>query len=448
MECGNLLIFVQLKLLVKIMRLLRRSEAPRNDKKIMTSTTLFYIIIAIIVINFIIDKILDALNAKHYNDDLPKDLQDVYDPAEYKKSQSYKATNYKFGIITSTFSLVLTLGFLFFDGFEFVDNISRSYTDSPILMALIFFGIIMLGSDILTTPFSYYSTFVIEEKFGFNKTTVKTFLLDKVKGWLMMIFLDGGILALIIWFYETAGTNFWLYAWALVAVFTLFMNMFYARLIVPLFNKQTPLETGSLRDHISTYAQTVGFKIDKIFVLNGSKRSTKANAYFSGFGSEKRVTLYDTLIHDLDEEEIVAVLAHEVGHYKKKHIIFNLIASILLTGLTLYILSLFISNPLLSNALGVEIPSFHIGLIAFGLLYSPISEITGLIMNLFSRKFEYQADDYAKNTFKAKPLITALKKLSKNSLSNLTPHKAYVFMHYSHPTLLERIGNLRLTINQ
>ncbi|NMH86620.1 M48 family metallopeptidase [Flavivirga algicola] len=409
----------------------------------MTSTTLFYIIIAIIIINFLVDKILDALNAKHYNDELPEDLQDVYDDAEYKKSQNYKATKYKFGILTSTFSIVLTLGFLFFDGFEFADNIARGYSDNPIIIALIFFGIIMVGSDIITTPFSYYSTFVIEEKFGFNKTTIKTFILDKVKGWLMMIILGGGILALIIWFYQVTGSHFWLYAWGVVAVFTLFMNMFYSKLIVPLFNKQTPLEAGSLRDKISEYAQTVGFKLDKIFVIDGSKRSTKANAYFSGFGSEKRVTLYDTLINDLDDEEIVAVLAHEVGHYKKKHIIFNLFASVLLTGLTFFILSLFISNPLLSNAIGVEIPSFHIGLIAFGLLYSPISEITGLIMNVFSRKFEYQADDYAKNTYKAEPLITSLKKLSKNSLSNLTPHPAYVFMHYSHPTLLERIINLK-----
>ena len=224
--------------------------------------------------------------------------------------------------------------------------------------------------------------------------------------------------------------------------------MFYSRLIVPLFNKQTPLDAGNLREKISEYAKTVGFKLDKIFVLNGSKRSTKANAYFSGFGREKRVTLYDTLINDLDDEEIVAVLAHEVGHYKKKHIIFNLVTSILLTGFTLYILSLFINNPLLSNAIGVEIPSFHIGLIAFGLLYAPISEITGLIMNYFSRVFEYQADNYAKKTYKAEPLITSLKKLSKNSLSNLTPHPAYVFMHYSHPTLLERIKNLRIKRNQ
>jgi len=409
----------------------------------MTSTTLFYIIIAILIINFIVDKVLDALNAKHFNDALPEDLQDVYDETEYKKSQNYKATNYKFGILTSTFSIVLTLGFLIFYGFEFVDNIARSYSDNSIIIALIFFGIIMIGSDIITTPFSYYSTFVIEEKFGFNKTTLKIFIFDKIKGWLMMAIVGGGILALIIWFYQSTGTNFWLYAWGLVAVFVLFMNMFYSKLIVPLFNKQTPLEAGDLRDKIAAYAETVGFKLDKIFVIDGSKRSTKANAYFSGFGSEKRVTLYDTLINDLDEDEIVAVLAHEVGHYKKKHVIFNLISSILLTGLTLYILSLFISNPMLSNALGVEIPSFHIGLIAFGMLYSPISEITGLIMNLFSRKFEYQADDYAKNTFKAEPLITSLKKLSKNSLSNLTPHPAYVFMHYSHPTLLERIRNLR-----
>ena len=408
----------------------------------MTATTLFYIIIAIIIINFVVDKILNALNAQHYNDALPKELKDVYDETEYKKSQDYKATNYKFEIITSTFSIILTLGFLFLDGFEFVDNIARSYSQNPIIIALIFFGIIMICSDILTTPFSYYSTFVIEERFGFNKTTKKTFILDKLKGWLMMIVLGGGILALIIWFYQISGAQFWLYAWALVAVVSIFMNMFYSRFIVPIFNKQTPLEAGSLREHISDYAKTVGFKLDKIFILNGSKRSTKANAYFSGFGREKRVILYDTLINDLDTEEIVAVLAHEVGHYKKKHIIFNLVTSILLTGLTLYILSLFINNPLLSNAIGVEIPSFHIGLIAFGLLYSPISEITGLIMNVFSRKFEYQADDYAKNTFKAEPLITSLKKLSKNSLSNLTPHPAYVFMHYSHPTLLERIKNL------
>lgn len=409
----------------------------------MTATVLFYIIITIIIIDFIVHKILDALNAKHFNDPIPAELADVYDQEAYQKSQRYKATNYKFGVITSTFSVVLTLSFLLFDGFEFVDTIARSYSDNSIIIALIFFGIIMLGSDLLTTPFSFYQTFVIEEKFGFNKTTKKTFLLDKLKGLLMLGIIGGGLLAIIIMFYQATGTYFWLYAWALVAVFSLFANLFYARLIVPLFNKQTPLEAGDLREKISAYANSVGFNLDKIFVIDGSKRSTKANAYFSGFGREKRVTLYDTLINDLQDEEIVAVLAHEVAHYKKKHIIFNMIASLLLTGLTLYILSIFISNPLLSYALGVEVPSFHVGLIAFGLLYSPISELTGFVMNHFSRKFEYQADDYAKNTYKSEPLVSSLKKLSKNSLSNLTPHPAYVWVHYSHPTLLERVRNLR-----
>lgn len=408
----------------------------------MTATTLFYIIIAIIIFNFIIDKILDALNAKHFNDAIPNELKDVYDDAEYKKSQAYKLTNYKFGVWSSTFSVALTLAFICFGGFEYVDVLARRFSDNSIVVALVFFGIIMFGSDILSTPFSYYRTFVIEERFGFNKTTVKTFILDKIKGVLMMAVIGGGILALIIYIFQLTQQHFWLYAWAIITVFSVFMNMFYAKLIVPLFNKQTPLEESSLRHKISEYAQSVGFNLEKIFVIDGSKRSTKANAYFSGFGNEKRVTLYDTLINDLEEEEIVAVLAHEVGHYKRKHIIYNLVASVLLTGLTLYVLSIFITNPLLSNALGVSTHSFHVGLVAFGLLYAPISEITGLVMNWLSRKFEYQADDYAKNTYKAQPLITALKKLNKNSLSNLTPHKAYVFVHYSHPTLLQRMRNL------
>ena len=409
----------------------------------MTPQTLFYIIIAILVINFIIDQVLDALNAKHFNDDLPAEIDDVYDETEYKKSQAYKKEKYRFGLITGFVSIVGTLLFFFLDGFAYVDGIARSVSDNEILVALLFFGIILFASDIIMTPFSYYNTFVIEEKFGFNKTTKTTFFLDKLKGWFMMAIIGGALLSAIIWFYQSTGSYFWLWAWGIITVFALFMNLFYARLIVPLFNKQTPLEEGSLRSKIETYANTVGFTLDKIFVIDGSKRSTKANAYFSGFGKEKRITLYDTLINDLEDDEIVAVLAHEVGHYKKNHIIINLFASILTTGFTLWILSLFIGSPLLSEALNVSQPSFHIGLIAFGVLYTPVSEITGLLMNYLSRKFEYQADNYAKSTFSPSPLISALKKLSKNSLSNLTPHPAYVFMHYSHPTLLERFRNLK-----
>ncbi len=327
----------------------------------MTASTLFFIIVGIILIDFLVDKILDALNARHYNDPVPDSLQDVFDEEEYEKSQRYKKASYRFGMISSTFSLVVLLLFLFLDGFDIVDNIARAVSDNAIVIALIFFGIIMLGSDIAVPSFLLVHTFVIEEKFGFNKTTPKTFIFDKLKGWGMMIILGGGILALIIWFYQFAGDDFWWYAWILVAVFSIFLNMFYARLIVPLFNKQTPLQEGSLREKIEAYAQKEGFTLEKIFVIDGSKRSTKANAYFSGFGNEKRVTLYDTLINDLEEDEIVAVLAHEVGHYKKNHIIINMIISILTTGFTLWLLSLFVGNPLLSEALAWKNPAFILG---------------------------------------------------------------------------------------
>ncbi|PKV52183.1 STE24 endopeptidase [Aquimarina sp. MAR_2010_214] len=409
----------------------------------MTPNSLFYLLIAIIIIVFLIDSLLDILNSRHYNNQIPQELADVYPEEEYRKSIAYKRANYKFKLVSSTISLCIMLVFFFLDGFALVDNISRSISNNPIIIGLIFFGIIMIGSDILSTPATYYKIFVIEEKFGFNKTTVKTFFIDKIKSIIMMIIVGGGLLALIIWFYQITGNSFWIYAWTLVSIFTLAMNMFYAKLIVPIFNKQTPLETGELRNTIEAYSKKVGFQLKDIFVIDGSKRSTKANAYFSGLGSEKRITLYDTLVNDLDNEEIVAVLAHEVGHYKKRHVIINLFLSITLTGLTLWFLSLFIGNPLLSEALGVETPSFHIGLIAFGILYSPISEITGLIMNIVSRAFEYQADNYAKETYNNEALISSLKKLSKNNLSNLTPHPAMVFIHYSHPTLLQRIKNLR-----
>ena len=409
----------------------------------MESSTLFNILITILLIKFVLDTVLKHLNAKHFNDETPNEVSDVYEINEYQKSQQYKKTNYKYNIITSLFSLITTLGFFFFNGFSIVDNIAREFSNNIIIITLIFFGIIMIGSEIISIPFSLYKTFVIEEKFGFNKTSKKTFFLDQLKGLFMSATLGGIILALITWFYKFTGVHFWLYAWVLITIFSLFMNMFYSKLIVPLFNKQTPLKDGELKNAITKYTNSVGFKLDNIYVINGSKRSTKANAYFSGFGNQKRITLYDTLINDLTNDEIVAVLAHEVGHYKKKHIIFNFTASVIITGITLFLLSLFINTPIFSLALGVSNPSFHIGLITFGILYSPISELTGMFMNYMSRKFEYQADNYAKKTFASKPLISSLKKLSKNSLSNLTPHYLYVFIHYSHPTLINRIKNLK-----
>ena len=410
----------------------------------MNPTTIFYILIGIILLKFIFDLIIDSINAKHFNDVIPAELSDIYNEEEYLKSQRYKKENHQFSLIAGAFSLLLTIAFFFLDGFAFVDNLVREFTSNTILVSLLFFGIILFASDLLSLPLSYYKTFIIEEKYGFNKTNLKTFILDKIKGWFMLIIVGGGILALITWFYNETTKDFWIYTWILIAAFSLFMNMFYSKLIVPLFNKQTPLEEGELKTEIEKFAEKVGFKLDNIFVIDGSKRSTKANAYFSGFGSQKRITLYDTLINDLETDEIVAVLAHEVGHYKKKHIIYNLLLSIVLTGFTLFILSLLVGNDQLSQALGVESASFHIGLIAFAIIYSPISEITGFFMNILSRKFEYQADDFAKFHFSATPLISALKKLSKNSLSNLTPHWLYVKIHYSHPSLLQRIQNLKI----
>lgn len=406
---------------------------------------LFKIIIGILILDFIIEQILNYLNSTKWSSKLPDELQGIYEPDKYKKSQEYERETTRFGLITSTFSFIVIICMFFFDGFAFIDKFVRQFTDNDIFVALLFFGLIMFVFDIISTPFYLYSTFVIEEKYGFNKTSIKTFILDKIKGWGVSGIIGGGILALIIWFYSLTGEMFWIYAWLVVTVFMIFMNMFYSTLIVPLFNKQTSLESGELRDSIESFSEKAGFKLTNIFTIDGSKRSTKANAYFSGIGREKRVVLYDTLMNDLSVKEIVGVLAHEIGHFKKRHIITGMIISILQTGLMFYILSLFISEPALSKSIGVEQHSFHIALITFGILYSPFSTIIGLVMNQISRKNEYEADKFANKHYDANELANALKKLSVNNLSNLTPHPAYVFFYYSHPTLLQRLKALGVT---
>ncbi len=408
------------------------------------SDVLFLIILGLLVADFVLERVLEYLNITQLGDDLPGDIADIYDEKEYKKQQAYQRANYRFSAISSSFSFLLMLAMLLVSGFALVNNWAFSITQSPILGALIFFGILMLASDILTTPFSVYDTFVIEEKFGFNKTTPKIFVLDKLKGYLLGAVIGGGLLALIIYIYQLTTSNFWIYAWIVVTAFSVFMVFFYSNLIVPLFNKQTPLQEGELKKAIETFATKVGFELDNIFVIDGSKRSTKANAYFTGFGKKKRIVLYDTLINDMTTNELVAVLAHEIGHYKKHHVVWSLFLGIIQTGITLFIFSLFVGSPDLSKALGVEQPNFHIGLIAFGILYSPISMIVGFTMNIFSRKNEYQADAFAAENFSATELASALKKLSVKNLSNLKPHPLYVFFHYSHPTLLQRLKALDL----
>lgn len=408
----------------------------------MNPETIFTIIIGIVIFNYIFSRILEYLNSTRYGAPIPGELEDVYDKEKYEKSMAYKKVNYRFAILTGTFSLAVILLMLFYGGFAFADDLVRKVTQHPILVALLFFGLLMFASDLINIPFSVYDTFVIEEKFGFNKTTAKTFILDKLKSWMLGIVIGGGILAVIVWFYTVTEKNFWIFAWVFISIYTIFMYMFYSNLIVPLFNKQSPLEDGDLRDAITTFSDKAGFTLKNIFVIDGSKRSTKANAYFTGLGAKKRIVLFDTLINDLGMDEIVGVLAHEIGHYKKKHTLTGVILSIIQTGAILYILSLFVGSPVLSEALDASMPSFHIGLIAFGMLYSPLSLILGIGMNVMSRKNEYQADRYASEMFRPQPLVDALKKLSRKNLSNLTPHPVYVFFHYSHPPLYQRVKAL------
>lgn len=406
--------------------------------------TIFWIIIVIIVFDFLFEKFLDYLNIKNLKDELPIELKDVYDSDKYKKSQQYERISTKFSLTTSLFSLFIILVMLFGGGFAFLDEFVREVSDNIYLKTLLFFGIMGIAFDIVSIPFQIYGTFVIEEKFGFNKTTMKTFILDKLKSWAISILIGGGLLSFILWAWLSMGELFLPIVFVGLSLFMIFMAMFYTQLIVPLFNKLTPLEQGGLREKIEDFAIKTGFKLKNVFVVDGSKRSTKANAYFSGLGPRKMIVLYDTLINDLNEDEIVSVLAHEVGHYKYKHIYKGLAMSLLQSALILFLLSIALKYPELSMSIGGIDASFYMGIIAFGLLYSPLSFVTGIVSNIFTRKYEYEADAYAKTNANAEDLINALKRLSVNNLSNLTPHKLYVFFNYSHPTLLQRESAMKL----
>ena len=411
----------------------------------MTATSLFIVILIFFIADFFLERWLDYLNTIYWSNELPHELKGIYDAEKYAKSQDYEKVKHNFSKLISVISFLAMLIFLYYQGFAIVDKWAYSLSDNPIVIAILFFGVLGFVSDLLTLPFQIYSQFVIEEKFGFNKTTVRTFILDKLKSWLLAIIIGGGLLSLITWIYYSTGSYFWIIAWACLSLFTIFMNMFYSSLIVPLFNKQKPLEEGELKDAIYNFANNVGFKLENIFVIDGSKRSSKANAYFSGLGPKKRIVLYDTLIQNHSKEELVAVLAHEIGHYKLKHTIQGMIVSVIYSGILFFILSLFLGNPLLSQALGASKGSFHMGIVAFGLLYTPISLLLGLVMNLVSRKNEFQADRYAVKNNQGDALQNALIKLSVDNLSNLRPHPVYVFFYYSHPPLLMRLKQIKET---
>lgn len=405
----------------------------------MSPETILYVILVIISLEFILDNFLEYLNLKSQKAVIPSILEDFVDRKTYKKSIAYNRETTRFGLFTGALTFAITFILLYSGTFGAIDAWMRQFISHEIILSLAYFGFLYLVSDILTLPFQIYSQFVIEEKYGFNKTTARTFLIDKLKGYLLTFIIGGIILFIFLWLALSIGQSFWIYFFIVIAAFMLFANMFYASLIVPIFNKLTPLEEGSLKEKIENYSRKINFPLDNIMVIDGSKRSSKSNAFFSGIGKKKKIVLYDTLISNHTEEELVAVLAHEVGHYKKKHILGSFIASLISVGLMLYILSLMIFNPSLSAALGANQLGIHLNILAFGILYAPISKIIGLLMNLISRKNEFEADAYAAITYDGSALQEALKKLSLNNLSNFMPHKWYVFFHYSHPPVLQRL---------
>ena len=402
------------------------------------------IILTTLIFSYLLDLFTEILNLKALREQLPQEFEGVYDEEAYRKSQEYTRVGTRFGFFTTVFSFVLTLVFWFTGGFNYLDQIVRGWELSGIMTGLAYIGILILAKTIISMPFSIYSTFVIEERFGFNKTTPATFVIDLLKGLLLAIVLGGPLLAAMLAFFEYAGSYAWLYCWAAISVFSLFIQLIAPTWIMPLFNKFTPLEDGELRKAILAYAKSVNFSLANVFVMDGSKRSAKSNAFFTGFGKNKRIALFDTLIEKHSVTELVAVLAHEIGHYQKKHILKGMIISLFHTGAMLFLLSIFISHEGLFSAFFMKNVSLYAGLIFFGMLFSPIEMILSIFMQLFSRKNEYEADRFAAATIdNSESMIQALKRLSRDNLSNLTPHPAYVFLNYSHPTVLQRIKAIR-----
>lgn len=402
------------------------------------------IILTAIIIDFLLGVISNRLNLKSLSKTIPDEFQGVYDAETYAKSQDYTRVNTRFGFVSGSFDLVLLLVFWFAGGFNWLDQWARGFEYGVIGTGLLFIGALILAKMLLSMPFNIYSTFVIEERFGFNKTTVKTFISDIGKGLLLTVILGAPLLAGIIAFFEFGGPWAWLYAWLAVTAFSLIMQYIAPTWIMPLFNKFEPLEEGGLRHAIEEYAESVDFPLQGIYVMDGSKRSSKSNAFFTGFGKNKRIALFDTLIENHTTDELVAVLAHEIGHYKKKHIMKNMGISILHTGVMFALLSFFLQVPALFDAFYMDQMSVYAGLLFFGLLYSPIETILGIGMQILSRKHEYEADEFAAKTV-AQPeeMVNVLKKISKDNLSNLTPHPFYVFLNYSHPPVLQRIQAIR-----
>ncbi len=407
------------------------------------------VILVALLLEFCLELVGNMLNLRLLTPELPAALEGVYKPEEYRKSQEYLRATTRFSVISNSFSLVVLLLFWFSGGFNWFNEIIGSLTTIPLVNGLLYIGILLFAHTLLSLPFSIYSTFVIEERFGFNRTTLRTFFLDWLKGLALGVLLGGMLLAGILLLFQHTGSYAWLYCWAGVTIFILVMQYITPTLIMPLFNKFTPMEQGELREAILGYADAVNFPIKNVFVMDGSKRSSKSNAFFTGFGRNKRIAFFDTLIAKHTVSELVAILAHEVGHYRKKHILKGTIFSILHAGVIFFLMSLFLSNSVLYQAFYMMQQPVYAGLLFFGLLYTPVELVLSVVMNIFSRKHEYEADHFAAETI-ANPLdlVTALRKLSATNLSNLTPHPFYVFLNYSHPPLLQRVQAIQGVRNE
>ncbi|MBC8418102.1 MAG: M48 family metallopeptidase [Desulfobacteraceae bacterium] len=402
------------------------------------------IILAILIGDYLLNLIVDIQNVRYLRTDLPEEFSGYYDREKYRKSQEYLKENTRFGFVTDSITTPVTIGFILFGGFNLIDQFARSFHLSAILTGLIFAGILVFASQILSIPFSIYRTFVIEEKYGFNKTTPKTFVLDIVKTWVLAAVIGGILFSGVLWFFEETGPLAWVYCWIAVTLFQVFLIFIAPVVIMPIFNKFVPLEDGELKSAIEGYAKGQDFKLKGVFTMDGSRRSTKSNAFFTGFGRFRRIVLFDTLIEKHTKDELVSVLAHEMGHYKKRHVLKSIVISILTTGLMFFILSIFINNRELFAAFRMEHTSIYASLFFFGFLYVPIDMILSVFGNMLSRRHEYEADDYAVTTYrKPQSMIAALKKLSVDNLSNLTPHPFKVILTYSHPPVLERIKAIR-----
>ena len=403
--------------------------------------TFYLIIIGALILEYLLSTVSSVLNMNSVSEDVPNGFQDHYDEEKYAKSQAYLKDNTRFGLLSSTFSLALMLIVIHTGLFGILDHIVRAQTVHPILAGLLFFGIIFIVNDMINLPISLYGTFVIEEKYGFNKTTAKTFMLDKLKGYALTFILGSVVIGPILYFFNTYGENGWWIAWGLITAFMIAVQPLFVHVIAPMFNKFAPLEEGELRTAIEVFAEKVNFPIARIDMMDGSKRSSHSNAYFSGFGKSRRIALFDTLLDKHTTEEIVSVVAHEVGHYKKKHIITGTILGILETGVMLFVFNLIMNDPALFAVFGVENVSVYGGLIFFGMLYSPVSLVTSIFTTALSRKNEYEADTYSlENTQNKEALVSMLKGLAANNLSHLTPHPLMVFLSYSHPPVMDRIA--------